>query len=452
MAIDTTTQQIVDVVTPSAGESVTEGTILEWHAKVGDEIRVDDTIVEISTDKVDVELPAPATGTISEILVEEGDTVTVGQVIARIAVGGAAPVEPDAPASPAGEPNGAPAAPATDGNGNGSAAAPAQEERQPRRRRGRRRIVDVVTPAAGESVSEGTLLEWHVKVGDQIKADATIVEISTDKVDIELPSPATGTVTELLVAEGDTVTVGQVIARDRRRRRAQSAPAGSRGPLGARRAATASEVARGHARSHRSPHARRPPRESTLRPSRAAARRAGSRSPTSSRRQRATAHPGERRAATAVEASSKPMRGSAAALARYMDESRSIPTATSFRTLTVTTLDGRRRSSRTGPRKVSFTHLIAYAIARSAQQMDVMANHFAEVDGKPNRVIDGQVNLGLAVDVEKKDGSPHADGARDPRRRDARLRRLPRRLRRARGEGADEHADGGRPRRRRTSP
>src|SRR5271165_7639093 len=75
------------------------------------------------------------------------------------------------------------------------------------------RTVDVVTPAAGESVTEGTILEWHVKVGDRIKQDETIVEISTDKVDVELPSPATGTVSELLVAEGDTVTVGQVIAR-----------------------------------------------------------------------------------------------------------------------------------------------------------------------------------------------------------------------------------------------
>ena len=90
MATDTTTQQIVDVVTPAAGESVTEGTILEWHVKVGDAIKVDDTIVEISTDKVDVELPSPASGTVTEILVAEGDTVTVGQVIARIAVGGGA--------------------------------------------------------------------------------------------------------------------------------------------------------------------------------------------------------------------------------------------------------------------------------------------------------------------------------------------------------------------------
>ena len=90
MATSTTAEQTIDVVTPAAGESVTEGTILEWHAKVGEEIKVDDTIVEISTDKVDVELPSPATGTVSEILAQEGDTVTVGQVIARIAVGGAA--------------------------------------------------------------------------------------------------------------------------------------------------------------------------------------------------------------------------------------------------------------------------------------------------------------------------------------------------------------------------
>src|ERR1700720_1731504 len=87
MATGTMAEQIIDVVTPAAGESVTEGTILEWHAKVGDPIKLDETIVEISTDKVDVELPAPASGTVAEILVEEGDTVTVGQVIARIAVG-----------------------------------------------------------------------------------------------------------------------------------------------------------------------------------------------------------------------------------------------------------------------------------------------------------------------------------------------------------------------------
>src|SRR5947209_4013408 len=110
MATGTTAEQIVDVVTPAAGESVTEGTILEWHVKVGDYIKADATIVEISTDKVDVELPAPAGGTVIELLVTEGDTVTVGQVIARIAAGAG---------------NGAPAAPRTDSNGAAESAAPA---------------------------------------------------------------------------------------------------------------------------------------------------------------------------------------------------------------------------------------------------------------------------------------------------------------------------------------
>src|ERR1700758_3048341 len=89
MATGTTAEQIIDVVTPAAGESVTEGTILEWHVGVGDHVKADATIVEISTDKVEVELPSPATGTVTELLVQEGDTVTVGQVIARIAVGDA---------------------------------------------------------------------------------------------------------------------------------------------------------------------------------------------------------------------------------------------------------------------------------------------------------------------------------------------------------------------------
>src|SRR5438132_12093914 len=91
MARGTTAEQIIDVVTSAAGESVSEGTILEWHVKVGDFIKANDTIVEISTDKVDIELPSPGTGTVTEILIEEGETVTVGQVIARLAVGDAPP-------------------------------------------------------------------------------------------------------------------------------------------------------------------------------------------------------------------------------------------------------------------------------------------------------------------------------------------------------------------------
>ena len=99
------------------------------------------------------------------------------------------------------------------------------------------------------------------------------------------------------------------------------------------------------------------------------------------------------------------LKGGAAALAKYMQQSLSIPTATSFRTLTVTMLDARRRELKAAGRPVSFTHLIAYALARAGETMPVMATHFAEIEGRPHRIDDGQVNLGLAVDVEKKDGS-----------------------------------------------
>src|SRR5215831_7338647 len=126
MATGTTAQQIVEVVTPAAGESVTEGTILESHVRVGDFIKADDTIVEISTDKVDVELPSPASGTVAEILIEEGETVTVGQVIARISPG--EPVSADAGASNGAEVSEqAPAGPAAgvgDGHPDGAKASP----------------------------------------------------------------------------------------------------------------------------------------------------------------------------------------------------------------------------------------------------------------------------------------------------------------------------------------
>ncbi len=397
MATDTTTQQIVDVVTPAAGESVTEGTILEWHAKVGEQIKVDDTIVEISTDKVDVELPAPASGTVTEILVAEGDTVTVGQVIARIAVGdGAAP----AASAPEGNGNGSAQAATAPAGGNGSASAPPAGE-APAQGTG---VVDVLTPAAGESVSEGTILEWHAKVGDEIRANDTIVEISTDKVDLELPSPATGTVSEILVAEGDTVTVGQVIARIALGAGAAPAASAPESANGADESAPATPAQAPEGTSVSPVAARAAAAEGVDLASVEGSGRGGRITKSdvlgaASGNGAATAEP------SAGDSEAQPMRGGAAALARYMELSRSIPTATSFRTMTVTALDGRRQQLKAGPRKVSFTHLIAYAIARAAEQMQVMTNHFEEIDGKPNRIVDGRVNLGLAVDVEKKDGS-----------------------------------------------
>jgi 2-oxoglutarate dehydrogenase E1 component len=267
-------------------------------------------------------------------------------------------------------------------------------------------IVDVLTPAAGESVTEGTILEWHVKVGETIKTDETIVEISTDKVDVELPSPATGTVTEILVAEGDVVTVGQVIARIAVGAASSSTttttaepavpvatpsteiPAGTRiSPVAARAAAAEGVDTTALAGSG--------PAGRILKDDVLAAANAGGNGHVAAAPASGPAPSGE----------SKPMRGAAAMLAKYMDESRSVPTATSFRTITVSTLDARRRELKSAGRKVSFTHLIAYAIVSAAKEMPVMAEHFAQVDGKPHRVSDGQVNLGLAVDVERKDGT-----------------------------------------------
>ncbi len=429
MATGTTAVQTIDVVTPAAGESVTEGTILEWHVKVGDYIKVDDTIVEISTDKVDVELPSPGSGTVSEILVEEGETVTVGQVIARISVNGAVPAQAPAPDTPAQEPESEQPATqpeAAEPQSPTVESQPASSSSQPSNGAAGQ-TVDVVTPAAGESVTEGTILEWRVKVGDPIKVDDTIVEISTDKVDLELPAPATGTVSEILVEEGETVTVGQLIARISLNGAVAKPAEPSAPPAAATGQADGTGAAAGASAS--TPAASTPaagvPEGTKASPvaARAAAvegvdlaQVSGSgpagritKSDVLSAAAGTGAHAangtGANGRATATEPSAQPMRGGAAMLVRYMEESRSIPTATSFRTLTVTRLDARRRELKAGPRKVSFTHLIAYAIVRAAQDMPVMANHFAELDGKPNRMIDGKVNLGLAVDVEKKDGS-----------------------------------------------
>jgi multifunctional 2-oxoglutarate metabolism enzyme len=439
MATGTTAVQTIDVVTPAAGESVTEGTILEWHVKVGDYIKVDDTIVEISTDKVDVELPSPGSGTVSEILVEEGETVTVGQVIARISVNGAVPAQARAETPVREDDDQPPAQPEATAPVSGASepatvvpesAASEPETTAPSASNGAAaQTVDVVTPAAGESVTEGTILEWRVKVGDPIKVDDTIVEISTDKVDLELPAPATGRVSEILAQEGETVTVGQLIARisvngavpaatapstpaaatqtddanapaagsstlATTSARSSSVPEGTKASPVAARAAAVEGVDLTHVSG--SGPAGRITKSDVL--SAAAGQTAAGQ----------TVHTngaGANGRATATEPSAQPMRGGAAMLVRYMEESRSIPTATSFRTLTVTRLDARRRELKAGPRKVSFTHLIAYAIVRAAQDMPVMADHFAEIDGKPNRMLDGRVNLGLAVDVEKKDGS-----------------------------------------------
>jgi 2-oxoglutarate decarboxylase len=281
--------------------------------------------------------------------------------------------------------------------------------------------IDVVTPAAG------TILEWRVKVGDPIKLDDTIVEVSTDKVDLELPSPATGVVSEILVEEGDTVTVGQVIARitvgGDGVAPASTPPSPANGHAATGNGEASGAAATGAQTAGAATSASAPAADVKASPvaARAAAAEgvdlaqvAGSgpagritKSDVLGAASGAGSSSGNGSGAASANgaASTQPLRGGAAALVRYMEESRSIPTATSFRTLTVTVLDARRRELKAAGRKVSFTHLIAYAIARAGEDMPVMANHFAEIDGKPHRVLDGTVNLGLAVDVEKKDGS-----------------------------------------------
>src|SRR3954451_11220472 len=364
MAVNTT----VEVVMPQMGDSVSEGTVLEWHKSEGDPVSQDETLVEISTDKVDAEVPAPIEGTVVKVHAAEGETVTVGAVLAEIAPSnGSGPATPDAPE-------------AEEAGGE----------------------VEIVMPGMGESVTEGVVLEGHKQPGDAIAQDETIVEISTDKVDAEVPAPAAGTMGEILAQAGDTVSVGQTLARMQSGgngsapapkptsapRPAGDVPAavpdGTKATPVARRVAAAHGVDLGAVTG--SGPAGRIGKDDVL----------------------AAANGTTTNGASAV--AEKPgnatlLKGASAMLARYMDESRAIPTATSFRTITVTVLDGRRKQLKAAGQRVSFTHLIAYAIARAAtERMPVMARHFAEIDGKPHVIDDEAVNLGIAVDVERKDG------------------------------------------------
>ena len=182
------------VTMPALGESVTEGTVTTWLKQVGDTVELDEPIVEVSTDKVDSEVPSPVAGVLLEILVPEDETVEVGTEIARI--GDAS--EASAPAAaPAAAPVEAPAAPAT------PAPAPAPAPAQG---------TEVRMPALGESVTEGTVTTWLKAVGDAVDADEPLLEVSTDKVDSEVPAPVAGFLTEIRVPEDETVEVGTVVA------------------------------------------------------------------------------------------------------------------------------------------------------------------------------------------------------------------------------------------------
>ena len=167
-----------EVRVPTLGESVTEATVATWFKKPGDAVAVDEMLCELETDKVTVEVPAPAAGTLGEIVAKEGDTVGVDALLATIAEAGAAAAATPAPAAPA-----AAAAPAGDAGGS----------------------TDVMVPTLGESVSEATVSTWFKKVGDAVAQDEMLCELETDKVSVEVPAPVAGVLAEITAPEGTTV-------------------------------------------------------------------------------------------------------------------------------------------------------------------------------------------------------------------------------------------------------
>lgn len=198
----------VEVVMPQMGESITEGTVSKWLKKVGDKIEKDEPILEISTDKVDAEVPSPAAGTLLEIRHKEGETVEVGTVLATIGAEGESASAPPAQAQEMPEPE-APAIlkPMPEPVAASTPSAPTAEDFKDAAD-----AVEVVMPQMGESITEGTVSKWLKKVGDAVAKDEPLLEISTDKVDAEVPSPAAGKLLEIKVQEGQTVEVGSVLA------------------------------------------------------------------------------------------------------------------------------------------------------------------------------------------------------------------------------------------------
>ena len=386
----------VQIEMPAMGESVSEGTILEWHVAEGDQVKEGDTLVEVSTDKVDAEVPTTTSGTVTKLLVAPDDVVKIGQALAEIEPGeGAAQVT-------TGEEG--------DQDLGGSGAAAPEDGQAPTQETGSGEIVEVTMPEMGESVTEGTVLEWHKAAGDAIEEGETLVEVSTDKVDAEVPATASGTVTEVLVAPDDVVKVGQALARIEVGASADASPTAG-GP-----SVAASETGNGAAAidedAKASPVAKRIAAAAGV--DLAAVKGSGpggkvmkadvlAASDGSGPNGAGSAAP------TVAAGEAKVLRGPAAMLAKAMEESRSIPTATSFRTLAVDTLDAKRKAingelSGRGL-KISFTHLIAWAIVIAAKDWPSMVRTFEQRDGKPNVIDHGQVNLGIAVDIEKKDGS-----------------------------------------------
>ena len=208
-----------DVEMPELGESVTEGTITTWLKEVGDEVEVDEPLLEVSTDKVDTEIPSPVAGTLIEILAEEDDTVEVGDVIARVGDADAAASSDDADDDGSSEDNVADEDEkvteenSAEGEGDNPEDAPKKDDKKSssKNKKGSGEGTKVEMPELGESVTEGTITTWLKEVGDMVEVDEPLLEVSTDKVDTEIPSPVEGTILEILAEEDDTVEVGDVI-------------------------------------------------------------------------------------------------------------------------------------------------------------------------------------------------------------------------------------------------
>lgn len=201
----------VSVTLPALGESVTEGTVTRWLKAEGERVEADEPLLEVSTDKVDTEIPSPVSGILASIKVAEDETVEVGAELALIDDGSGAPAAAPAPAAePVAAPAPAPApvaeAPAAPAPAAPAAPAPAAAPA------GAASGTDVVLPALGESVTEGTVTRWLKSVGDSVEADEPLLEVSTDKVDTEIPAPISGVLLEIAVAEDETAEVGAKLA------------------------------------------------------------------------------------------------------------------------------------------------------------------------------------------------------------------------------------------------
>jgi pyruvate dehydrogenase E2 component (dihydrolipoamide acetyltransferase) len=197
-----------DVIMPQMGESIFEGTITKWLKKQGDTVQRDEPLFEISTDKVDAEIPSPASGVLTEVKIAEGNTVQINTVVGVIgdadgqpAAAPAAPVAASPEKTPSKTPDNA-----LDPSSASNSPAPAAATTAPAS------LTDVIMPQMGESIFEGTITKWLKKAGDTVQQDEPLFEISTDKVDAEIPSPAAGVLSEIKVEAGTTVQINTVVA------------------------------------------------------------------------------------------------------------------------------------------------------------------------------------------------------------------------------------------------